>query len=402
MTGMDVQKYLDGMAAEQARTDPPAGFPELPVIPGGRYIDPEFIELEKTFMWRRSWLYACHTDELPEVGSYKLWRKTGSPIIIIRGKDMKIRAFYNTCRHRAAPLVQDEAGKVAGLVCRYHGWTYGLDGELLNLRDKRDFPGLDMSCHNLVEIRCELFGNWVFINEDTAAVPLLEALAPAPDHWQTLQIENTRHVHSASFEVACNWKFMLEAFLETYHLKSIHQNTADRFLDHRGTFSTLYSNGNSFMLTPHRRADWKDPGIKGFPEVTTANDIQRNHNPSYNLFPNLITPVSHVGMPFLVFWPNGPKSMFVDVHWFAPEGGQDHELWPTRIKNFENILAEDNQFAPFLQESVASQGFRGIYLSYQERRIYYWHEELDRRIGVDKVPEHLRVKPMLANWVEKI
>lgn len=402
MAEMNIQKFLDGMAAERDRTAPPEGFPKLPVISGDRYTDPEFLALEDKYLWKRSWLYACHSDELPEPGSFFLWRKTGSPIMIVRGKDMVIRAFYNTCQHRGAPLVQEDKGKIAGLVCRYHGWTYGLDGALLNLRDKRDFTDFEESCHNLVAVRCEMFGNWVFINENPEAEPLLEALGPGPDHWQSLQIEKTRHVHSSSFEVACNVKVLLDAFLETYHLKSIHQNTVDRFLDHRGTFSTLYSNGNSLMLTPHRRADWRDPGTKGMPEVETANEIQRHQNPSYNFFPNLVSPVSHVGMPFLVFWPNGPRSMFVDCHWFAPEGGQDNELWPTRIHNFETILEEDTQFAPAIQESVESAGFKGITLSYQERRIYHWHEELDRRIGPDRIPEHMRVKPMLKNWVEKI
>ena len=399
---MDIQKFLDGMAAERDRVGPPDGFPEMPIISGERYTDPEFLALEEKYLWKKSWLYACHSDQLPEAGSFFLWQKTGSPIMIVRGKDMKIRAFYNTCQHRGAPLVQEDKGKIAGLVCRYHGWTYGLDGELLNLRDKRDFPNFDASCHNLVPVRCELFGNWVFVNEDPDAKPLLETMAPGPDHCATLDINNTRHVHSASFEVACNFKVLLDAFLETYHLKSIHQNTVDRFLDHRGTYINLFSNGNSLMLTPHRRADWRDPGTKGMPEVETANEIQRYHNPSYNFFPNLVTPVSYNGIPFLTFWPNGPRSMFVDCHWFAPDGGQDHELWPTRIRNFEAILEEDTQFAPAIQSSVESRGFKGIYLSYQERRIYHWHEELDRRIGADLIPERMRVKPLLKNWTEKV
>jgi predicted RecB family nuclease len=91
--------------------------------------------------------------------------------------------------------------------------------------------------------------------------------------------------------------------------------------------------------------------------------------------------------------------MTVDVHWFAPDGAEGHELWPTRMSNFERILEEDTQFAPRIQESVETGGFRGIYLSYQERRIYHWHEELDRRIGSEHVPTELRVRPMLDPWV---
>ena len=152
-----VQRFIDGMKYETARTGPPEGFPSLPDIPAGRYTDPAFLKLENEFMWHRSWLYACHLDELPERGSFILWKKTGTPILIVRGKDDVVRAFYNTCRHRGGPLVKSACGKVDGLVCGYHGWTYTLDGRLINLRDKRDFPNLDMSTRNLIEVRCERF-----------------------------------------------------------------------------------------------------------------------------------------------------------------------------------------------------------------------------------------------------
>ncbi len=396
----EIQRFIDGMALEEARDAPPADFPEMPTVPGGRYTDPEFLALEEKYMWKRAWLYACHADELPQPGSFFLWKKSGSPIMIVRGKDDKIRAFYNTCRHRGAPLVQEDKGKTAGLVCRYHGWTYDLTGKLLNLRDKRDFTDFDKTCHNLVEVRCEMFGNWIFVNEDPDAGPLLQSLGPAAQHWATLQIGSMRHVHSASFPVACNVKVLLDAFLETYHLKSIHQNTVDRFLNHRGTYSELYAGGHSLMVTPQRRPDWIDPGTIGMPKVETATVLQKEHNPSYNIYPNIVAPVSDSGVPFLVFWPTGPKTMTIDCHWFGPDGSQDHELWPNRIHNFETILEEDTQFAPEIQRSVESVGFKGIYLSYQERRIYHWHEELDRRIGLKNIPEHLRVRPVLEDWLQ--
>ncbi|TVQ47502.1 MAG: aromatic ring-hydroxylating dioxygenase subunit alpha [Gammaproteobacteria bacterium] len=393
------QALFDGMAAETARDTPPPGFPALPMIPGARYTDPAFLALEERFLWKRSWLYALHADELPRPGSYRLWRRTGSPIIIVRGRDDRIRAFYNTCRHRGAPLVADGQGETRGFFCRYHGWTYTLEGKLTAVREKRDFPGMDTSCLGLSEVRCEQLGHWVFINEDPEAPPLTEALAPIPEHLAEMQLERIRHVHSASFEVACNVKILLDAFLETYHLKSIHPQTVDRFLESRGTFHLLWDNGNSLMVTPHRREDWEDPGAVGMPAIDTAPRIFAEQNASYNLYPNLITPISATGIPFLTFWPKGPRDMIVDVHWFAPEGAHGHELWPTRISNFVRILEEDTQFAPQIQESVESGGFRGMVLSYQERRIYHWHEALDRRIGRDNIPEALRVRPMLGDWM---
>lgn len=393
------RSLYDGMKHEQDREGPPAGFPELPVVPGGRYTDPAFLELEQQHLWKRSWLYALHVDELPRPGSYRLWRKTGAPIIIVRDRESRIRAFYNTCRHRGAPLVEKEQGETKGFFCRYHGWTYDLGGRLTAVREKRDFPGMDTTCFGLNEVRCEQFGNFVFVNEDPSAPPLLESLGPIPRHLENLGFDSIRHIASSSFEIACNVKILLDAFLETYHLKSIHPQTVDRFLDSRGTHIVMWRGGHSMMCTPHRRAEWRDPGAVGMPEVATAEQIFQTQNPSYNFYPNLITPPAATGTPFITFWPRTARSMTVDVHWFAPDGAEGHELWPTRMSNFERILEEDTQFAPRIQESVETAGFKGIYLSYQERRIYHWHEELDRRIGAGRVPAELRVRPTLDRWL---
>jgi phenylpropionate dioxygenase-like ring-hydroxylating dioxygenase large terminal subunit len=395
----DIEKSLyAGMKAEQDREGPPPGFPEMPIIPGGRYTDPAFLALEDQYLWKKSWLYALHTDELPRPGSFRLWKKTGAPIIIVRDKDNAIRAFYNTCRHRGAPLVERDQGETKGFFCRYHGWSYDLSGRLLAVREKRDFPNLDTACFGLNTVRCEQLGNFVFINEDPEAEPLLASLAPIPSHLENLQFDRIRHIQSASFEIACNVKILLDAFLETYHLKSIHPQTVDRFLDSRGTHAVLWRNGNSMMCTPHRRPDWRDPGAVGMPEVPKIESIFAHQNPSYLFYPNLVTPPSATGTPIITFWPRSARSMEVDVHWFAPDGAEGHELWPTRMSNFERILEEDTQFAPRIQESVETAGFKGMYVSYAERRIYHWHEELDRRIGAANIPEAMRVKPVLGAY----
>jgi phenylpropionate dioxygenase-like ring-hydroxylating dioxygenase large terminal subunit len=397
-----IERVKRNVEYQRARKEPPEGFPPLPPIPGERYTDPEFLALENDRLWKRSWLYACHADEVPEAGSFILWKKTGSPILIVRGKDNEIRAFYNTCRHRGGPLVKEPCGKARGFVCGYHGWTYDLSGKLINLRDRRDFVDLDLTCFGLVDVRCERLGNWVFINEDPEAQPLIEHLGLIPSQLEQFDLETTRHVHSKSYDVACNVKVLLDAFLEVYHLKSIHQNTVDRFLDHRGTDIILWPNGHSLMVTPNRREDWVDPGTIGMPEFPSVTELPVRFNLSYNLYPNLVTPVAPTGMPFLTFWPVTENTMQIDCHWFAPDWGDTGRdtLWETRIDNFERILFEDTQFAPQIQESVESPGFRGIQLNYQERRIYHWHEELDRRIGEENIPDSLRVTPKLDEFVE--
>ena len=106
-------------------------------------------------------------------------------------------------------------------------------------------------------------------------------------------------------------------------------------------------------------------------------------------------------MKTVAMWPTGPASSELEVLWMAPlpsDGGPRDPLWETRIANFARIVEEDVQFAEEIQESVESQGFHSVPLGYQERRIYHWHEELDRLIGPENVPPALRVEPVLSPW----
>lgn len=398
-----VEKIKDGMAYERARNGPPEGFPALPPIPSARYVDPDFNRLELDKLWKKTWIYACHSDELPEKGSYLLWKRLGSPILIIRGKDDKVRAFYNTCRHRGGPLVRDDKGRKNLFTCGYHGWSYDHEGNLVGLRDPRDFPDLDKSCLGLIPLRCENFGNWHFINADMEAEPLLDYLGPVAEEMADFQPHTLKLVYRADYEIKCNVKVLLDAFLETYHLKSIHQQTVDRFLDHMGTFIELFPKGHSRMVTPNRRPEWKDPGAAGLPEIETVSEIARENNASYNIYPNIVCPPSPTGLPFVVFWPKTLNTMTLECLWFSPPWGEGAlpDIWKTRLANFERILEEDTQFAPQIQESVESDGFKGIALSYQERRIYHWHEELDRRIGRENVPDGMQVEPVLDRFVTR-
>lgn len=402
MDSATIERIREGMAFEAQRKAPPDGFPELPDIPAGRYIDPEFLALEDERLWKRSWLYAGHSDQLPGPGDWILNRSTGSPILIARDMGGTIRAYYNTCRHRGAPLVKADKGNDRGFVCGYHGWSYTLEGKLVAVRDKRDFVGLDFSCHSLIPVRCETLGGWIFINEDPEAEDLITSLGPVAKELQQFQPENLTLVDSRGYDVECNVKVLLDAFLEVYHLKSIHQDTVDRFLDHRGTTITLWPGGHSRMTTPNRRPDWVDPGTLGMPEIPTVTEIPRTSNVSYYIFPNIVMPPAATGMPMLVFWPTSKRTMRIECHWFSPPYGPEGRspLWDKRIANFERILDEDLQFAPQIQESLESPGFKGMTLCYQERRIYHYHEELDRKIGLNRIPAKLRVEPKLEHWVD--
>jgi phenylpropionate dioxygenase-like ring-hydroxylating dioxygenase large terminal subunit len=391
-----------GMAYEAARKAPPEGFPAFGDIAAGRYVDPAFLALERDWMWKRAWLYACHADQIPEPGSWVLVRHTGSPIIVVRDLGGTFRAFYNTCQHRGAPLVKEDAGQSRGFVCGYHGWSYTLDGKLTAVRDRRDFVDLDFSCRSLKQVRCETIGKLVFINEDADAQPLIDHLGPMVRELDQYALDRLNFVETRSYDTQCNVKVLIDAFLEVYHLKSIHESTVDRFLDHRGMTLSLWKNGHSRMVTPNRRPDWKDPGTIGMPRIESVTEIPRDNNVSYHIFPNFVMPPSDSGIPMLQFWPTSDSSCRVVSTWLAPDydPAHPHPNWESRKNNWERILYEDLQFGPQIQESIESPGFQTMPLNYQERRIYHWHEELDRRIGLNRVPEGLAVRQVLEPWVE--
>ena len=124
-----VRAWSERCTAERERSAPPDAFPPLPELPAGRYTDADFFALERATVWRRSWLYAGHIDQLLKAGSFFLWRHGSAPIVVMRGDDDVIRAFYNTCRHRGAPVLQKEEGRAGpSLVCGYHGWSYDRAG----------------------------------------------------------------------------------------------------------------------------------------------------------------------------------------------------------------------------------------------------------------------------------
>jgi hypothetical protein len=182
----------------------------------------------------------------------------------------------------------------------------------------------------------------------------------------------------------------------------LHPQTTDKIFDSAGTNIHLWDNGHSMMLSPNRSRDWVDPGTRGMPEMAGSTEIEQYYNPSYCLFPNLIIPIAPTGMPCVAMWPKTVRTSALEVLWFAPDWGDGPRdpLWDRRIENFDRIVAEDIQFAEPMQKTIESPGFQRVPLSFQERRIYHWHEEVDRRIGADKISPELRVIPTLSDFVE--
>lgn len=394
------------MEFEASRSEPPAGFPALPDMPAGRYVDPRFYQLEQAHVWRKSWLLAAHIDEIPEPGNYMLWENAGQPVVIVHADSGAVNAFYNTCSHRGAPVVTDARGKARRLTCKYHGWSYDHEGELRGMRDPEDFRDFDMSCRGLSKVRCERFGNLIFVNFDPEAPTLTEWLGPIAQEWEEFQFDNCRLASRAIFDLDCNWKVAMEANTEVYHVRSIHPTTVSPILDDRRNVNTLYSGGHGRMVAPTPKGKSNLDAV-AVPDkmaaIPSVGEIGRSCTQSYNLFPNWVSPLSQYAIPPLLFWPNGINKCRLETWTMAPQWleGCKPDLWTVNEgRELCQVLMEDIQFGEKIQRSMQSYGFKGVPLSYQEARIYHWNQAADRMIGIDNIPEELRVVQVIGEeWI---
>ena len=403
MTPREIATLRALMEYEAGRDAPPPEFPSLPELPGGRYTDRRFFELEKAHLWRKSWLLAAHTDELAEPGSFKLWETAGQPLVLIRARSGAINAFYNTCSHRGAPVVTEPSGRRARLTCKYHGWTYDDEGALVSIRDPEDFRDLDFACHPLIKVRCERFGALVFVNFDPDAPSLLDWLGPIVGEWEEFQFGGLRLIDHYSWDLKSNWKVAMEANTEVYHVKSIHPSSVALILDDRRNVNTFYANGHGRMIAPNPNAG-EGTGVRGpaTMDTPTVGEIARTCTQSYGVFPNIVTPLGPGAFPMLVFWPDGIDRARMEVWWFGPDWGDGErpDGWDEVVANFNAVLEEDTTFGAWIQKSHESYAFRSVPLSYQEARIYWWNQAADAIIGPDSIPAELRVAPAIGpDWV---
>lgn len=395
------------IAYELQRDHHPEGFPTLPKIPGARYTSDEFFDLEMKHLWSKTWVVACRADELPQRGSYRLFKRLGKAVIISRGADGEIRAFHNACRHRGAPILGEECGKSNLLVCRYHSWCYDLTGKLIRVPEEHDFGDFDKDEHGLKPVHCEIWAGWVFLNFADAPKPLLEELGQVVEDLAPLKMQDLRLKGRLNYRIKCNWKAALDAFLEAYHVNAIHPKTVATLLDGKGTAIGLIEGGHSRMALPKKRSasggtwgtdDYEKYDIDGVPEVFRVN------NCAYGVFPNFVTPVDSAGFPFVTFWPIARDECECELIFVGAGPEEDtaetSEYWKTFVANYDVIQKEDFQFLAGIQESLESGAFDEMTLCHQERRIYWMHEEFDRRIGVENIPEAMRVEQVLEPFAE--
>lgn len=189
-------------------------------VPKGRYVDPEFLQLELERLFPRTWLNACRVDEVERIGDYVNFEIGGQSIVVVR-TDLGLRAYFNSCRHRGTRLVHGQ-GRIGELRCPFHAWRWNLDGTLKYQADVGNFEARPAEELCLPECRVGTWGGWVFVNMDPGAQPLEEFLSPLPSRLEGFKLEDMRIAWYKSVILPANWKTALDAFIESWHVPGTH------------------------------------------------------------------------------------------------------------------------------------------------------------------------------------
>ncbi|MEC9357985.1 MAG: aromatic ring-hydroxylating dioxygenase subunit alpha [Pseudomonadota bacterium] len=387
---------------------PYRALPALPEIPRARYTDEAFYQAEIKHVFGRSWLQVGHVSEFEQPGSYRALDLPLAPVLLVRGSDGVLRAFLNSCRHRGATVVRSDQGCARTLSCPYHSWTYDLSGKLIGYPARHSFPGLVKEDHSLQSLRCELWGGFVFINFDPQAQPLAEWMEPMTQRFGVQSEAPLRIVSRQSWTIACNWKMAVEAFRESYHVPTVHPQTAAAALDGYDTFFELYLNGGATIFIPYSKEIMKQAFSGVSLRASTLERLSGMEDAKYNettllasMFPNAIIGFQPMGFPLISAWPLSVGSCRLDVVWYGMDWGDAPRPaeWDKVVSDFTTLTGEDVANLAAMQRSVEADPDKGIPVSTLECLVYQLHAQIDKAIGPENIAPRLRVPDVLEDYL---
>ena len=198
---------------------------EASTIPAPWYFDARIAELERASVFGATWQVVGRVDQVREIGQFFTTELAGEPLVVVRGEDGFLRAFFNVCRHHAAAVVPEPHGCARQFRCPYHGWTYGIDGALKGMVEFEGVCDFDRSKNGLVPIRVETWENFVFVNLDAHAPSLGSFLGVVPDLVAPLELSKKLHFFDRRvYTLHCNWKVYVDNYLDGgYHVPHAHK-----------------------------------------------------------------------------------------------------------------------------------------------------------------------------------
>ena len=267
-------------------------------LPNECYTSKEYTLIERKKLFEDKWMVIGVASSLPNVGDAKPVDILGMPILLVRGKDKKIRVFHNVCSHRGLKLVT-KPGNIKNVIrCQYHSWSYNFDGELvatphiggMNIHQTKDF---ERSKSNLKEIRSYIWLDLIMININNNEMSFEEYIKPLSDRWEEFWPIKDRELinHSNDFgyfklNANCNWKFAIENYCESYHLPWVHPglNSYSKIEDHYHIqgLPNRFAGQGTVVYNPRFEGKEKFPCFPNWPK-------NKEHIAEYvALFPNVM------------------------------------------------------------------------------------------------------------------
>ena len=336
------------------------------------YLDPEYLEVEREQIFRRSWQFLCHSEALREPGSYVTADVQDRSIVAIRGEDGELRAFYNVCKHRGHELLEG-AGTTRLITCPYHAWVYNLNGRLHRARRSELIEGFDPGGISLTPVRVEVFCHLVFVNLDPRARPLAEQTCglsrEVTDNAPDLGV--LTFAHRLNYTLRANWKAVVDNFLECYHCPVAHRD-----------FVTLVEM-DTYRVTTHgiwsshmARAGRQENRAYGVGEASVTDHAV------WYLWPNT-TLMRYPGRGNFMVWrfiPAGPEETH-EVFDFYFESAPPTEAEMEAIRFIDEVLQpEDIGLVESVQRGMRTPAFqRGRYLvdpqgsGLSEHAVHHFH-----------------------------
>ena len=304
------------MPADRFGPDPERSY----TLTAPHYYDPGIFRLEREAIFCRAWNLVCHADSLRAPGDYATATIGDQNIVAIRGKDGSLRAFYNVCQHRGHELLRG-AGNRKAITCPYHAWSYHADGRLRSARGSERVAGFDKAEFCLKQVRIEEFCTFVFVNLDAEAAPLASRTGALEDEIRGFapRIDDLTFSHRLTYDLAANWKNVIENFLECYHCPVAHRDFAANLVDietYRIVTHDIHHSHSARAKAPARAAYDFDP----------ANSDHGQELGVWFLWPNLgfeVYPGGYLNIFHVV--PMGPERSLehVDFYFFDKDPTED-------------------------------------------------------------------------------
>jgi choline monooxygenase len=207
-----------------ASYDDKAPLSEASTIPAPWYVDPRVAALEGSAVFAKTWQMVGRSDDVEKPGQFITTNLAGEPIVVVRGSDNILRAFYNVCRHHAAAVVTESCGQTSILRCPYHGWSYGLDGSLKGMPEFEGVKNFERQQSGLVPVKVETWEKFVFVNLEAQGASLPDFLGRLVERVAPLDVSRLHYFDTRIYNIRCNWKVFVDNYLDGgYHVPHLHK-----------------------------------------------------------------------------------------------------------------------------------------------------------------------------------